>query len=450
MPEQIDVSDRPADALAGRVHRRLRAAEGAPRRVQVELPVELTAALRWLRAQPFLPKSYWQGRTGEEAVATVGAADVWEASHLYALSGLDDCLATAGPGVRYYGGACFDSAVPLGDEWRSFGGVRFVLPRFELRTGGGRSRLLCNLVLPRDADRAADVLAEVGALASPHPAAWGALPPRKGRTDRPERAGWSQGVEQALAAFREGALEKVVLARRTDFSFAASLDPLGLFARLHAATSGCFHFFFQPEGGAAFVGATPEQLFRFGGGRVWSEAVAGTRPRGATPSDDERLCSELMESRKEQREHALVVTSIRERLEALCRSVDAEGAPQVLRLERGQHLRLRMQGALRRDVSAVDVLRALHPTPAVEGTPPEAARRAIRRWEPFDRGWYAGPVGWIGKDRADIAVGIRSGLVHGGTLSLFSGAGIVEGSQPEREWMEIEQKIGNFVEGLGL
>jgi menaquinone-specific isochorismate synthase len=101
-------------------------------------------------------------------------------------------------------------------------------------------------------------------------------------------------------------------------------------------------------------------------------------------------------------------------------------------------------------VTAVELLAALHPTPAVGGVPRDAALGAIRAQEPFDRGWYAGPVGWIGADAAEFAVGIRSGLVWPDRLALYSGAGIVEGSVPDREWDEIEQKIADFAAVLGL
>jgi menaquinone-specific isochorismate synthase len=93
---------------------------------------------------------------------------------------------------------------------------------------------------------------------------------------------------------------------------------------------------------------------------------------------------------------------------------------------------------------------ALHPTPAVGGHPTSDALKAIRDLEPFDRGWYAGPVGWIGSRGAEFAVALRCGLVRRDTLSLYSGCGIVEGSKPDAEWKEIEQKISDFIRVFGL
>ena len=124
-------------------------------------------------------------------------------------------------------------------------------------------------------------------------------------------------------------------------------------------------------------------------------------------------------------------------------------------LARGRHLYTGFRGTLADGVGALDVLRALHPTPAVGGTPTTEALDAVARLEPFDRGLYAGPVGWVGRDAAgreaaEVAVGIRSGLATGRSLSLYSGAGIVAGSNPDAEWAEIEHKIGDFARVLGL
>ena len=115
-----------------------------------------------------------------------------------------------------------------------------------------------------------------------------------------------------------------------------------------------------------------------------------------------------------------------------------------------RHLVSRVGAGLRDGVTDADLLGALHPTPAVGGYPKEGALEGIRALEPFDRGWYAGPVGWVGADGAEFAVGIRSGLVRGRTLALYSGAGIVAGSRPEEEWAEVEQKIKDFTDAFGL
>ncbi|MBW2108900.1 MAG: chorismate-binding protein, partial [Deltaproteobacteria bacterium] len=129
----------------------------------------------------------------------------------------------------------------------------------------------------------------------------------------------------------------------------------------------------------------------------------------------------------------------------LCALLTQDEHPGVLKLSRCRHLITRFKGKLKNGVGDAQLLESLHPTPAVGGVPRDRALRDIALIEPFDRGWYAGPVGWISKSAAQFVVGIRSGLTEGRRLHLFSGAGIVRGSVPEAEWKELEDKISDFV-----
>ena len=167
-------------------------------------------------------------------------------------------------------------------------------------------------------------------------------------------------------------------------------------------------------------------------------------------ADDEGLRDELLHSAKDRVEHTYVSKGIREALEPLCEELEIEDSVADMKLARGRHLRSKIRGKLGDGVTDAGLLEAMHPTPAVGGYPRDRAREEIRVLEPFDRGWYAGPVGWIGAEASEFAVGLRSGLVRGQTLALFSGAGIVAGSVPEEEWAEIEQKIGDFTGMFGL
>ncbi|QXD15254.1 isochorismate synthase [Rhodocaloribacter litoris] len=441
--------------------------------VRIEVPVEVggavpeTAAvdlLAWLRAQPAGTKLYWAGRRDGSAVAAAGVADAWgeepvcgdgDGSPAYARregavyaalrAGLARRLEAAPPGTRYYGGLRFDVATGAGTAWQPFGTYRFVLPRFELRRRDAATMLACNLVLPGDRDRAASVWKEVDALALPGGPLTGRLPKPVAREDRPDARGWQEQVRWALNAFGHTGLEKVVLARRATFRFGVPLDPVLLLKHLEAATPNCFHYLFQPAPGMAFVGATPERLFRRDGRDLWSEAVAGTRPRGETARADEQLRDELFYSEKEQREHGYVRTSIRQTLAPMCEHLEVDEMPSEMPLAHGRHLVTPVRGTLRETVETFDLLERLHPTPAVGGYPKAEALAAIRRLEPFDRGWYAGPIGWVGVEEAEFAVALRCGLVRHESLALFSGAGLVLGSTPEAEWAEIEHKIVDFI-----
>ena len=183
---------------------------------------------------------------------------------------------------------------------------------------------------------------------------------------------------------------------------------------------------------------------------MWTEAVAGTRPRGETPGEDAAFETDLLENEKEAREHGFVRDFLAARLAPLATELRVDDVPEAMAQAHVQHLRTRIEATLRTGVAPLDVLAALHPTPAVGGTPTETALAFLRRHEPFDRGRYAAPMGWMSRDAAEFAVGIRAGRVEGRRLALYSGAGLVEGSDPDREWAEIESKIGDFAAALGL
>jgi menaquinone-specific isochorismate synthase len=446
--------------LAEAVGRRLSEAAAEPvgladeRVVRVEARAERVDPFAWLRAQRSAPKLYWSGRDGGERafeVAAVGIADVVEGDGVPDPAALRKRFAPFAddPRIRYYGGLRFDPRGEADGDWAAFGGYRFSLPRFEMLVEDGISKLVCNLVLPWDADRTEEILDEIEDLSFEEGPA-GVLSGPVSRTDSPGWPGWKRNIERALAAFDEGWLGKVVLARRVDLEFEEELAPTLLAESLKAATPGCFHFYVEPEEGVAFVGASPERLFRREGREVRSEAVAGTRPRGESESADAELRDQLLGSAKDLSEHAYVRDSIREGLGGLCEHLEVEEQLSEMKLARGRHLVSGVRGTLREGVSDWDVLEALHPTPAVGGHPKGEALTEIRASEPFDRGWYAGPVGWVSGDAAEFAVGIRSGLVSGRTLQLFSGAGIVAGSVPGEEWAEIEQKIGDFTRILSV
>ena len=429
-------------------------ADPVERIVRLAVPAGRVDPFRWLSEQRMFPKIYWSGREDRAGVAAVGIADLREAGVSEGPGSLSKVLAalpdSGVSGARYYGGARFDPLGQPGEEWAAFGAYRFVLPRFELHAGETETMLVCNLVLPRDTDDASKIAQEIEDLSLPEGTYGAPLPAPVLREDSPDLRGWRENVERALAAFSQGRLGKVVLARRAEFGFCGDLDPTLLLESLKAATPGCFHFYAEPESGTAFLGASPERLFRRDGRTVESEAVAGTRPRGVSSAEDKGLRDALLHSAKDRVEHTYVSKGIREALQPLCEELEIEDHVSEMKLARGRHLRSKVRGTLRDGVTDAALLDAMHPTPAVGGHPRNEALEQIHALESFDRGWYAGPVGWIGAEGSEFAVGIRSGLVRGRTLALFSGAGIVAGSVPDEEWAEIEQKIGDFTGMFGL
>ena len=175
-----------------------------------------------------------------------------------------------------------------------------------------------------------------------------------------------------------------------------------MLARLIDATHDCYLYCFQPRAGAAFLGASPERLFKRRGRHIETEALAGTRARGTSPEEDARLSNALLASNKDRREHGIVLDTVKALLEERCHAVHVDGETSLLKLARSQHLYARLEGLLAEDESNATLLRALHPTPAVGGQPRDTAVDWLDGQEPFDRGWYAGPVGWVSAGRGGV------------------------------------------------
>ncbi len=413
--------------------------------------IEPLNLVHWLYHQPMGPHFYWSSRDHDMEVAAIGVADrLWKRNELHAsevIGQIGQRLAAQETSVTYYGGLRFPTQ-GRDPGWRAFGAAQFILPRIEIRREGETYTFTVHIVEPEDSLRLGKIGEMLrGLIWSETPPHWEEVLP-VAREDRPDRLLWNREIRRAVAAFRQTELDKVVLARRVRFIFARRLDPFLLLERLRAETTHCFHFLFSPRPGTAFLGASPERLFRREGTHVATEAVAGTRPRGSTPEEDRRQGEALLHSVKDLHEHYLVVERIRRSLEPLCETLCVEPDVQLMKLARKQHLYTPFEGKLLDGVSDQALIQAIYPTPAVGGEPLGKALRWIAQAEPFDRGWYTGLIGHMSREVTEFAVGIRCGLVHDGVLDLFSGAGIVEGSTPEAEWEEIEHKISDFLEIL--
>lgn len=404
--------------------------------------------LAWLsRQQATGVRVYWQARDRSLEVAGIGAAHRIVGPTAVAQA---QALAAQGDeGLRLFGGVRFDATHRGDGSWDGFPDACFVVPEIELVRDADGVRFVANIP---DGVNVADVnarLVRMAAQASGEVGGdwqvgdWQVGEPRA-RQDVPDRPGWDRIMQSALLAMDACEIEKIVLARRTALTFGRAVDALALLARLRDVTPDCFHFCMQFSEAATFIGASPERFYRRCGRLLETEAVAGTRPRGKSAEADCRLGDELLASAKERHEHLCVRDMIREVLASVGTAVRVDPAPILLRLARGQHLFSGLAATLHDGVSDADLFDKLHPTPAVGGAPTPSAMARIRAWEPFDRGWYAAPVGWISRDASEFAVAIRSALCRDKALLLYSGAGIVPGSSASGEWDEIEHKIQDF------
>jgi isochorismate synthase len=260
---------------------------------------------------------------------------------------------------------------------------------------------------------------------------------------------WEALVEDAARACRTGALEKVVLARAVRARAQAPFDPAVALERLRDAYPNAY-VFAVARGPRCFLGATPERLVRLRDGAVDAACLAGSAPRGETPEEDARLGTALLASVKDRAEHAVVVRSVRAALEGVCSDVHSPDVPRLLRLRNVQHLYTPVDGQVSWPTCVLDLVQRLHPTPAVGGYPREGALRFIRAREGLDRGWYAGPVGWLDRrGDGEFAVALRSALLHGAEATLFAGSGIVAQSRASDEYAETCLKLHPMLNALG-
>jgi isochorismate synthase len=287
-----------------------------------------------------------------------------------------------------------------------------------------------------------------GALCAPLTVAPQALPRQV--SVRPARSAewWCELVAHATKALRDaapGELDKVVLAREVLVEADVPFDRAGVLRRLRAAYPGCF--LFQVDG---FLGASPELLVGRAGDVVRAQPMAGTAPRGGDPAADARLAAGLLASTTYRHEHQITIDMVFDTLIPWCSYLDYEPEPSVVGVANVQHLATLVEGRLSQPApSIVELVQALHPTPAVNGWPRAAAQRWIAEHEGFDRGRYAGTVGWVdGRGNGTFAVSIRCADVDGSTARVVAGNGIVADSDPDTELAETQVKLQALLSAL--
>lgn len=384
--------------------------------------------LSWLCSQRCWPQFYWQQRNGDDEIAALGAVKSFtslaDASRFLQKPELPDDLRICGMNAfNPQQGALF-------------------LPRLEWRRNGGNASLrlvlYSNHSLRDDAAQARAFFASLreGKLLPPLQVT---LQTERHQPDYPQ---WIQLVSDAITTIASGALDKVVLARATDLVFTDALNAGAIMAASRRLNLRCYHFYQAFDAGHAFLGSSPERLWRRRGKLLRTEALAGTVASHPDEAQSQLLADWLMKDDKNQRENMLVVEDICQRLQTAVQTLDVL-PPQVVTLRKVQHLRR----CIWTELAQADDERCLHllqPTAAVAGLPRTPARAWIEQHEPFTREWYAGSAGYLSRQQSEFCVALRSAKVDGKTLRLYAGAGIVSGSDPEQEWQEIDNKAAGL------
>jgi isochorismate synthase len=353
----------------------------------------------------------------------------------------------AGAGPVWLGGFAFDAEGGSSSTWSSLSPGSLVLPELSICRSGGRTFLTVNAVVNPGDDgeaisasmttRLAGLRAEAPLpMLDPHPTAHAEI-----RSARPP-AEFEAAVAEATARIDAGAMSKVVLAREVIVSAGAAHDPAALFGAMRIQFPACFCFCCgTPE--AAFIGASPELLVRRSGASISTVALAGSTRRSSDPAVDDHLGEQLLRSDKDRREQRIVAKRIVRSLRPHAVWVEAAAEPEIVKVANIQHLATPVIAQLADPHSAIELAGMLHPTPAVGGEPWAEAATAIRELEGMDRGWYAGPVGWMdATEDGEFCVALRSALLRDREAHLFAGVGIVAGSDPAAELAETEVKLG--------
>jgi salicylate biosynthesis isochorismate synthase len=398
---------------------------------------------------------------GGFAIATLGASHAVVSRGTRRLENLrDDSIAfasrrladepaalPAGAGPLWVGGMAFAADGGTASHWASLPPALLVLPELLLSRGRGGSWLTLTAVAGAGADLGAVLRRAEARLASLAEASLPPLDPSptagvEVRGARPP-AEYERAVATAVERIREGPMRKLVLAREVTVDAPAAHSVPALYGALRELFESCFVFCVgTPE--ADFVGASPELLARRDGGSAATVALAGSARRSADPAVDDHLGEQLLRSDKDRHEHRIVAERIRRRLEPHSVWVEVVPDPVVIKVANIQHLATPIRAQLTEPRSVLELAGLLHPTPAV-GPEPAGAEglRQIAELERLDRGWYAGPVGWMDMaEDGEFCVALRSALIRDRRAHLFAGAGIVADSEPEAELAETEVKLG--------
>ena len=403
-------------------------------------------------------RALWLRPATGEALVGVGAAHVLTATgvnrfqdvsaawqELLADAVIDDSSGVAQGGPVLIGGFRFDPLRAPSNAWKAFTNgtdARLVLPERLLAVRDGAAWLTTNVVAkpaqwPADSSQNRGLDTESGSTSDEPPLssnAWKALTGSVARGIRHGQLG----------------LQKVVLARALETHHRRPIDTLAALRQLAQAYPSTTVFAFA-HGQACFLGATPERLIALHHGTASTMALAGSIDRGATPLEDQALSEKLLHDPKERAEHALVVGALRDGLAQVCSRIIADAQPRVHKLPNLQHLLTPIRGQVIPGLGVFDLVERLHPTPAMGGFPRQPALELIRANEGLDRGWYAGPIGWVNRaGEGEFVVGIRSALVNGASATLFAGCGIVAESNAAAEYAESDWKLRPMLSALGV
>lgn len=363
------------------------------------------------------------------------------------ITGVTDIIAT---GPLLFGGFSFDPNKSDSRLWEHFGDNLLYIPSLMLSVVKGQAYVTTNTLCTPGVK---------GEMLIKQINDWDKLVNGKINKSMPENKvqsqteihpeAWKNTVAQAVQELKDTDMDKIVLARELRVTCTERIQSETVLNQMQKEQPKSYIFSLESESDC-FIGATPERLVKKQDSEMLSACLAGSIARGKTEEEDTLLGNELLHDEKNLMEHQYVVSMITGALETVCERLMVPREPELMKNRHIQHLYTPVKGTCSRDVSLFQVVDKLHPTPAMGGLPKEKAVSRIREIEELERGFYAGPIGWIDSyGNGEFAVGIRSGLLQGNEASLFAGCGVVADSIPESEYRETSIKFNPMLSALG-
>lgn len=384
----------------------------------------------WFVLQSYLPKMYFENcSTGEVRVAL---------GSLYSMRELPEIVIYDNPydlDPKFYGAIGYSETSNQSSVWHNFPKTLFILPEVEVEKVEGILWIHLWFVVSPQVNSPREILSHLRDVACTSLDdcldTW--IPRVIHRRDLPDEPLWNMNVQNSLQHIAAGKIDKVVLARQCSFALSDPISVRAIFSHLQKARCGLL-FSIELGAGENFIGVTPEVLYCKNHSDIEIMALAGTACINRS--------AHLYRS-KEQSEFVIVKKFIYSKMQRLCKTIS--WTPDTVRqVSCLLHLCRNYRGTLQPAIRNKDIVKALHPTPAISGFPAVASQDLITKLEPFHRGWYASPIGYISRQKAELYIAIRSALVCKSQLHIFSGAGIVAGSIAEEEWEELNRKIAHF------
>lgn len=419
------------------------------------LPKEMDFTFYWEHPEQSLAMAAGEaliqvdGSSGGRFSSTTNAIDDWK-QRTVEYSAISHSLSS----TMFVGGFSFFDDGGYSEHWKSFGQGLFYVPEWNIVRDGKCSLLSLRCLVDQQSDYSSikealrqqfhniiDCYSRYGEISRPFDKRDVHLSyPRYDAESTFDQ--WSSDISAARGAINHHQYDKIVLARELNVHASSPVYSTRVANYLRDQYPSCYTFILKNPEGRQFIGSTPERLISFNRHHLLTEGLAGSISRGNTASEDAMLEKRLLQSNKNLSEHQFVLDSIMENLQPYADQIDKPDQPAIKKLSNVQHLYTPITARLSNGNNPIQLIDKLHPTPAVGGYPRKKAMQHIQKLENFDRGWYAGPVGWINSEgHGTFAVAIRSGLISGAEIRLFAGCGIVRDSNPEEEWMETKLKL---------